>query len=54
MQSYKHLRSIPDSEYLIGKVSPIKYKELVDRETCMPDLRSRSWFLSSLGAIVSP
>ena len=38
-----NLKSIPDPEYLLRKASPVKYKELVDRETCMPSLRLFSY-----------
>lgn len=38
-----NLKSIPDPEYLLRKASPVKYKELVDWETCMPSLRLFSY-----------
>lgn len=38
-----NLKSIPDPEYLLRKASPVKYKELVDRETCMSGLRLFSY-----------
>ena len=38
-----NLKSIPDPEYLLRKASPVKYKELVDRESCMPSLRLFSY-----------
>lgn len=43
MQSYKHFKCLPDYEYFTREVSPIKYKELVDIESCMPNLREYSY-----------
>lgn len=43
MQSYKHLKCLPDPDYINRKASPRGYKELVGIESCMTDLQKYSY-----------
>ncbi len=43
MQSYKHVLSINDEKYIIRTASPSGYKELVDKESCIKDLRKYTY-----------
>lgn len=38
MQSYRHLKSIPDENYVTRIASPINYKEIVSNENALGDL----------------
>lgn len=43
MQSYKHLKCLPDPDYINRKAFPRGYKELVGIESCMTDLQKYNY-----------
>lgn len=43
IESYRHLKDIPDESYIGKLVSPLKYKEKVDNESVMKSLRKYTY-----------